>query len=423
MPKLKRALGFLEILIYGVGIILGAGIYALIGEGAGIAGNGIWLSFLIAALAASFTGLSYAELSSVYPSAGAEVTYIQKIFKNRLFSFLQGILIILSESIGAAAVSLAFSSYLIEFFSLPSFLLIPASISLILFLSFVSFLGIKESARLNALFTAIEILGLLIVIFLGLPRIGNFRPFERMEMPSILAAAGLLFFAYLGFEEIANLSEEAKKAKKIIPRALIFSIAITTMLYILTSIAALSLCSAEELSASKAPLALAVSKALGPSAFSILASIALFSTSNTVLGLLVVCSRALYGMGKLKLLPKKFSEVHKKTKTPWFSVLVTMILSLLFTLRGDLGKVAMFTSASSIMVFCVVNLSAIMLRLKGIRPGFKLPFNIGKISIIPILGLIVNVAMLFYFDLEVYMYILLSVLGGFILYQILERIR
>jgi len=196
---LKRELGLLEVTLSGVGIILGAGIYALIGRAAGLAGNSVWISFAISAFIAIFTGLSYAELSSMFPKASAEYEYTLNAFGKKL-AFIIGWLIILSGIIGASTVALGFGGYFKALFNMP---VITSALVLIIALSFLLFWGIKESAWFAVVATLIETSGLIIIIFIGVPYLGNVDYFEMpMGLAGVFQASALVFFAYTGFESI-----------------------------------------------------------------------------------------------------------------------------------------------------------------------------------------------------------------------------
>jgi len=406
--SLKRQIGLFGATSYGVGIILGAGIYALIGPAAGIAGNSVWISFIIGALISSFTGLSYAELSAMFPKAAAEYVYVKRAFKNELLAFLTGWLIIFTGAVSASTVALGFASYFKALFDHP---IIFTALILIMLLSFLNFCGIEESSRVNILFTAIEIAGLLLIIFLGTSRFGEVNYFETPSVPGIFAAAALMFFAYLGFEDIVNIAEETKNPEKTLPRALILSIIITAMFYVLVALSTVSLVSWKNLGASDAPLAYAASTVMGANAFSVVSYIALFATANTVLIISIVGSRMIYGMSKDGALPPILSKVHFKTRAPWIAILCIMIFSMFFVLFGDIKLVASITSLGVFITFALVNLSLMWLRYKKpeLKRPFKVPINIGKFPIIAFLGLISCALMVTQFDLNAVLF------GAFVL--------
>ncbi|MDD1679424.1 MAG: amino acid permease, partial [Methanomicrobiales archaeon] len=235
--QLRRELGLMEVTLSGVGIILGAGIYVLIGEAAALAGNAVWLSFVFAALIAVFTGLSYAELSSMFPTAGAEYDYTARAFHHRL-AFIIGIMVILSGVIGASTVALGFAGYFSAFTHLP---ILPVAVGILLLLAVLTARGIRESTTVAILFTLVEAGGLLGIIAIGLPHLGSV---DYLEMPSglpgVFAGAALIFFAYQGFEEMVKFSEETREPEKTIPRGLILALIITIVLYLLVAVAAVS---------------------------------------------------------------------------------------------------------------------------------------------------------------------------------------
>lgn len=387
MVELPKKIGLIGLTASGVGIILGAGIYALIGSAAGVAGNSVWESFLLGAFISSFTGLSYAELSSTIPKAAAEYSYAKEAFGTRQGSFLIGWIILFTGMVSSSTVAMGFAGYLKGFFGTP---IVLTSVILIILLSLLNFIGIEESSRLNILFTLIEASGLILVVILAIPFFGRVNYFETPAgLSGILKASVLIFFAYLGFEDIVNLSEESKSPESDVPRALIFSIIITAVLYVLVAISVVSLVDWQELGLSSNPIALAASKSLGQSAFLAMSVIALFATSNTVLILLIVNSRMIYGMAKDGSLPSSFSKVSARG-TPWVAVLVTMVFSSLFVLLGNIEFVAEITNFGTFIIFALVNLSVIVLRYRkpNLRGVFRIPLTIGKMPLIPLLGLL-----------------------------------
>ncbi len=390
--SLSRELSLWQVTIAGVGIILGAGIYALIGIAAGSA---TWLAFLISALIAVFTGFSYAELSSMFKGDAAEYDYIKTAF-NKKIAFVVGLMIIAAGFASAAAVSLGFAGYFIQIVGMP---VIWAAIGLIVLMTAINFAGIKEASWFNTVSTFVEFAGLAFVIFLGI-KYWNKANINLMEMPhgfpGVLSAGALVFFAYMGFESIVKLREETKDPDRTIPKALIYSIIITAILYVLVAISAVKILDWNSLSQSQAPLASVVAVSIGPIAFLIIGIIALFSTANTVLITLVTTSRLMYGMAKEKTFPHVLSLVHKRTRTPWVSILILSLITIAFTLFGDLEFVANVTNLFLFSVFAMTNLSMIILRYKikdNRKRKFKSPVNIGRFPIMPLIGFLTSVFM------------------------------
>jgi APA family basic amino acid/polyamine antiporter len=415
MATLKRTLGLFETTFYGIGVILGAGIYALIGKAAGLAGNAVWAAFAIGALIAAFTGLSYAELSSMFPKSGGEYVFAEKAF-NKKIAFLIGWLIVIGGVIASAAVSLGFSGYFSAIFHTP---IIPIAIILITLLSLLSFWGIKQSAFAEVIATFIEVGGLIAIILFGLKYIGHvkYTALPSLGFSGILSATALIFFAFLGFEDIVRLSEETKNPIKTIPKALLLSIAISTILYMGTAIAAVSVVGWEALSQSAAPLALVAQTALGEKAFMFLAITALCATFTTVLGLLIATSRMLYGMAEDGGLPKVLHNVHKKFRTPWVAVAITGIASAVFALLGKIEVVASLTDFALFTAFALVNLSLLWLRHK--QPKANRPFKTW--APLAVLGTISSFAMLIYLEKFAILGGVLMIILGFFMYELIQK--
>ena len=395
--ELKRVLGLFEVTLSGVGIILGAGIYALIGKAAGLAGNSLWLSFAIAALVAVFTGLSYAELSSIFPKASAEHEYTRRAFGEGL-AFVVGWMIIFSGVIGASTVALGFGGY---FEALTGLSILGSAIVLLLTLSIVLFWGIKISAWFAIVFTLVETAGLLMVIYIGLPHLGSV---DYFEMPGgfdgIFGAAALIFFAYMGFEEMVKLSEETRDPERNIPLALVVALATTIVLYMLVAVSVVSVVPWEALAASDAPFAEVAAEALGPEAFVVISAIALFATANTVLLMLLAASRIAYGMAESSAMPDFLARVHPKRRTPWTAIIVVMLLSMGFVFSGDIAFVASANDFILFSTFVVINASLIYLRYKDPdRPRpFRVPLRIGTLPILPTLGIVTSIFLIFHLD-------------------------
>jgi APA family basic amino acid/polyamine antiporter len=410
--------------MYGVGLILGAGIYALIGDAAGEAGNSVWISFVLAAIASVFTGLSYAELSSMYPKAAAEYSFVKNAFKNNFVAFLVGWLTLFVAVISAAAIALGFGGYLTQLFQIP---IVIAAVLIIVVLTFVNYFGIRESSSTNIILTIAEAAGLGIVIWAGMSISG--AEVDYFDMPNgfsgIFSAFTLVFFAYIGFENIANIAEEIKNPRKVLPRAIILAITITAIVYVLVSLSAVRVLDWQALDASFAPLADVIKTALGQEwGFGILI-IALFATTNTVLIMLVSGSRILYGVSIDKALPAIFAAIHQKRKTPWVATIVIGVLASAFVFIGDIGTVANISVFAIIMVFVLVNLSLIWLRYKepNAERMFRSPVNIGKFPILAVLGIITPILGVMQFDSFVILMGLGVVASGALFWFVYNKIK
>jgi basic amino acid/polyamine antiporter, APA family len=434
-PGLRRSVTLVQAVMYGIGLILGAGIYVLIGDVAAISGNAMWLSFLLAAAMASFTGLSYAELSSVFPKSAAEYVYVKESFGNNFLALIIGCLTIFVAITSAATVAIGFSGYLAVL--LPQYPPILYAIGLVLALSFLNYYGIRESVWVNSIFTIVEVSGMLIIIAVGLS-FGSFTETNYFEMPSasyasdsaiistILASTVLVFFAYYGFENISNISEETKNSTKTIPRAILISILVTTIIYVLVALSTVALVGWEELSNSNAPLALAASKALGINGIIILTVIALFATTNTVLMMLISGSRIIFGIAKYDdAIPNTLAQVHASRKTPWLATIFTMAftVSTIILYSGRLADVAAISVFSISVVFAMVNLSVIYLRLRqpSLQRPFMSPFRVKKLPILAVVGFVMTVIIMFQFNIKLISSALVALICIIILCLILTK--
>ena len=423
MSELKRHMGLFHLTMYGVGLILGAGIYVLIGEATAFAGNSVWISFLFGIIIAMFAGLSYAELTALFPKAAAEYTFVKHAFKNNFLAFIIGWLTAITSMITAATVSLGFGGYLAQFVNLP---ITISAVLLIGGLSIVNFIGIKESTWANTIFAIITAGGLVLIIFLGMTY-ETTESIDYFEMPhgttGIILAFVLIFFAFIGFEDMANVAEEVKRPKKTIPRAIILSVVITGIIYILVSLSVVRVINWEELGQSAAPLAAIAERSLGIGGSITLSVIALFATASTVLITLVAGSRILYGMAHNKSLPLSLGKIHSKTKTPWIAVIGILITSIAFTLIGDIVIVANITVFAVVITFAMINLSVIVLRYTepNLERSFRVPVNIGRFPLLPLFGFGVTIYMAIQFEMEVMLVGFAIMAVGALFYVIFNR--
>lgn len=402
VTELKRAVGLLEASVYGVGLILGAGIYAILGAAVAETGESIIVSFVLAAGVATFTGLSYAELASRYPKGEGEYLYAWAAFEHKRLSEVTAVFRVLTGIIAAAAVALAFGQYFGAFVPLSS---VPVALGVLVAMSAINFWGIEASAKVNLLFTAIEIAGLLFIVAIG---IGTWdtvgiTEFER-GTAGVVSATFLLFFAYTGFESLVNIAEEMETPSKTIPRAIGISILLSTVVYVAVGFSAVGLVDWQVLGASEAPLAAVASAGWGEEAFVVLSAIALFATANTVLILLISTSRVVYGVSKAEYnsFPAVFARVHPDRKTPYVAVLTVALVTVPFAYVGDLGAVAGLANLALLAVFVVVNLS--LLKLRSDRDpterGYRVPLNVGGFPVTAVLGVLTSLGLIIFYLLQ-----------------------
>ena len=391
--SLSREIGFWLLCFYGLGNILGAGIYVLVGKVAGHAGYFTLISFFIAGLVASFTAFTYAELSSRFPVAAGVAVYLQEGFGKVWLSVIAGLTIALAGMLSAATIVKGFAGYAQVFLTFPSELIVGVVLAILVL---IAIWGVAESVMTAAFLTLLEIVGLLIIIKLGsahldkIPEIiSTLPPITDGEIwPGIVMGAFLAFYAFLGFEDMVNLSEETKNPEKNMPRAIIVALLIATIFYAFVAISAMSIMSPEQLSASEAPLADVFQVATGKSPV-LITAISLGAVINGALIQIIMATRIFYGMSNRNWLPDILSYVHPKTKTP---IVATILVGLIiFTLASwfPLIKLATYSSFLILIVFMLVNLA--LLRIKQ-RP---VPVNTRTYPIwIPVCGTIGSLLLL-----------------------------
>lgn len=410
MPVLERRLGPVAVSLSGIGIILGAGIYVLVGEAAGEAGNGVWLSFVIGAAVAAPTGLAFAELAAMFPEAGAAATYTREAFGVRT-AFLTGWLDIAVSTIGAAAVALGFGGYLDDLVGGGT---TAMAIAVLAATGLIAYIGVRETVTVAIAFTLAEAAGLILVIAVGFPQLGDADLFSLENgIVGVLGAGSLVYFAYQGFEEIATLSEETINPERNIPLAIVVAVVVTTILYILVAVTAVSSFAWDQLAASDAPLADMVEAVSSDRLADAISAIALFATFNTVLLLIATGARISYGMARRRLLPAVFGRVSKTTRTPWVATLVLTIAAIALASTGDIGFIAQVTNFSVFALFAIVNAAVIALRHSRpeARRPFRLPGTINGWPLIAVIGLLGNLGLAAYMDRDAFIagFVLLAV--------------
>ncbi|MBS0536900.1 MAG: amino acid permease [Proteobacteria bacterium] len=372
-PQLRRRLGLPLLTLYGVGITIGAGIYVLIGAVAGHAGRAAPWSFVIAGLAMAFTVGSYAELATRYPVSAGEAAYVRAAFNSRLASTLIGALTILIGIVSSATVALGAAGYIGQFIDLPRGVI---AAGVIIALGAVASWGILESALLASLFTLIEAGGLVVIIaaaiYGNVPFVGTLTelpPLNPQALSGVFYASLLAFFAFIGFEDLANVVEEAKAPERNIPRAMMLTLAISTALYLAVAAIAVSAVPPAELARSPAPLSLVFRQvaSLSPATISVIAIVA---TLNTILAQMTMAARVVYGLARQGDLPRVAGHVHAGTATPVFATLLIVAATLALALTVSFERLAEGTSVATLVVFAAVNLSLLRVRHRRIHaPG------------------------------------------------------
>jgi len=381
---LHRVLGLVEVTAGGVGIIIGAGIYVLLGAATAEAGSLVWIAFLLAAVLSLLTGLSYAELSSMFPSAAGEYEYTRHAMPEWL-AFVVGWTMIVGLVVASATVSIGFARYVRYFVDVDVRL---ASLALLVFASAVSMLGIKQSARLTVGLSAVQVAGLVLVAAIGLPHVGDVDLFSGRGLGGVLSAAALVFFAFIGFDEVITLAEETRDPSRTVPRALLLALGLSTALYVAVAIGAVSVLGADALAASPRPLADVMAHVLGDRGATLVAAIAVLTTTNTTLLALTAASRVTYGMAKAGAMPQPFAIVHPGRQTPIRAIVAVGGIATAFAAVGDFAMVAAVTDFAVYVVFLAVNATVVILR--RTHPELRRPFavigTIRGLPVLPVLG-------------------------------------
>jgi basic amino acid/polyamine antiporter, APA family len=427
-PDLKRGIGPWLLLFFVLGDIVGAGIYALVGEVGALVGGAIWAAFLAAFFLAIFTASSYAELVTKYPRAGGSATYVNNAFRNPFVSFMVAFAVMASGITSACTLTLAFSGdYLAQFITVP---VIGAALVFMVLIGFINFYGISESVRINVILTCVEITGLVLIVVIGATALAGGhgdpgRAFEFKEGTSVLTAllAGtvLAFYALIGFDDSVNVAEETQHPSRNYPRAIFGALLLAGFIYLLVTFTASMVVPTATLADSSGPL-LEVVKA-GPIAIptQLFAAIALLAVSNGALINMIMASRIIYGMGDQGVMPTVFSRVHPGRRTPWVSIVFTTVIALLVLIAIGRNDEALATLGSTTVVllliaFVMVNIAVLVLRQDEVgHEHFRTP------TIFPILGAVVAAGLLIYqavSDISVFGLAALLLLLGAILYGV-----
>ena len=394
--KLKRSLSLPLITFYGLGNILGAGIYVLIGKVAGHAGIYAPIAFLLASLLASLTAFTYAELSARYPISAGEAVYLQKGFARRWLSVMVGILIILAGIVSSATIARGFVGYLQIFIDVPPAL---AMLLLVIALGGLAAWGINESIRVAAVLTLLEVFGLLLILQVAWPGFdAAVAQFDRIMPPAdagiwqgILLGSFLAFYAFIGFEDMVNVAEEVRDPWRNLPIAILLALLVSSVLYAAVAFVSVVQFNPEELADSAAPLAYIYQQSTGkpPTLISI---IGLFAVINGALIQIIMASRVLYGLARQGWISASLGNVNSRTQTPLLATLLVSLLVLVMALWLPIEQLAKATSYFILTVFALVNLALwrIKVKLHDEHAPFVIPLWV------PMAGFILTSVFLFY---------------------------
>lgn len=393
--QLSRRIGLPLLVFYGIGTILGAGIYVLVGKVAGYAGMQTPLAFVVAALLAGLTAFSYAELATRFPKSAGEAIYIEAAFHRPKLSLLIGLLIVLMAITSIATLLNGLTGYFNELIPTPGWLVVLLGISI---LGAIVIWGIAESVWLASIMTLVEIAGLFIIIWVARdgwalsaevwPELLQLN--ESVIWAGILSGAFIAFYAFIGFEDMVNIAEEVVEPERVMPTAIIIALVVTTALYFVVALLAILAVNPQMLSHSDAPLAMIYRLKTGEAPY-VITLISLVSITNGVLIQLIMSSRILYGLSRQHWLPAQLSRVNPVTHTPISAILLVCLLALVFALWLPVVSLAQLTSLITLSVFTLINLALWTIKRRAVlHNGFCVP------RWVPLCGWVLTLSFLIY---------------------------
>lgn len=392
---LRRSIGPFQLFAYTLGGMLGAGIYGLVGRAAGALGSAVWLGFAVAMVAALLTGLSYASLGSRYPRAGGVAYVAQRSFHRPLLTWTVGLAVMASSLTSVATQSRVVAENLLRLVDLPGIPPVLISLGFLLLIGGFVLRGMRESMWLNILCTGVEATGLLLVILVGLPWLGQVNLLEVPQAEGITASllmqgAILTFFAFIGFEDTLNVAEECHDPQRTVPLGIVSAMLVATALYMAVAMIAVSVVPWRELAVIPGPLAEVMARAAPWMPGWVYVAVTVFAVANTALLNYVTASRLTYGMARQGLLPAALGRVHATTRTPHVAVMVLFVVVVALMLSGDITQLASATVLLLLAVFTCVNIALLVLQRREGEPvgGFEVP------GFVPALGALVCLLLL-----------------------------
>ena len=431
---LKRVLGAWDLTLLGIGCIIGTGIFVLTGKGAVTAGPGLVLSFIVSGLACLFAALAYAEFASIVPVSGSVYTYSYATM-GELIAWIIGWDLILEYALALAAVSVGWSGYfqsllkgitgmtlptgltaapgaipgVTTYFNLPAFVIV-------LLIALLLSRGVKESTRVNNIMVVIKtaVVLLFIVVGVGYVKPENWQPFLPYGMSGVFEAAGLVFFAYIGFDAVASAAEEARHPERDLPRGIIWSLAICTVLYVIVSAIMTGIVPFEQFAGVDHPISLALQVAGQNWVAGFIDLGAILGITTVLLVLAFGQSRIAFAMSRDGLLPKLFSTVHRKYETPYVSIWMTGIVC--GTVGGliPLGQLAELANIGTLAAFTLVSIGVLVLR--RTEPDLHRAFRCPGVPYIPIIAVVFCVFLMVQLKWYTWMGFVVWLLIGLVVY-------
>ncbi|MEU3050802.1 MULTISPECIES: amino acid permease [unclassified Streptomyces] len=399
--SLRRSLSMWQLTMISIGATLGTGIFVVLGEATPLAGPAVAVSFVLAGLTALFSALSYAELAGSIPVSGSSYSYSYATM-GELVAWICGWCLILEYGVSVAAVAVGWGEYLDELLHGTLGVTIPDAVAaplgeggvvnlpaLVVVLLAMVFLmgGAKESARVNAAMVVVKIITLLLfcgIGFLGI-KAGNYTPLAPLGITGISAAAATLFFSYIGFDAASTAGEEAANPKRDLPRAIMLSLLIVTVLYCLVALVAVGAMPWQDFEGSEAALARIMEDVTGHSVWStVLAAGAVVAIASVVFAVLFGQTRILFAMSRDGLVPKVFARVNPRTGAPRANTVIVSLFCGVLAATVPLGELANATSIGTLFAFALVNVAVVILRYT--RPDMPRTFRVMLFPLTPVLG-------------------------------------
>jgi APA family basic amino acid/polyamine antiporter len=432
---LKRSVGLLDLSALGLGAIIGTGIFVILGEAIGDAGPAIILSFVLAGLTCAFSALSYAELASTIPVAGSAYTYSYATM-GELIAWIIGWDLVLEYGVSVAAVAVGWGGYLNELLNSAFGFTLPDSISqppgeggvvnlpaafLVLAVAGLLMAGFRESARANTVMVFIKIGVLLLFIALAFTAFdsGNLTPFAPEGASGVVTAASLIFFAYIGFDAISTSGEETRRPQRDLPIAILGSLFVATVLYILVALAATGALPFTELDGSEAPLAAALDGAGFGFGATVISIGALIAITSVVLTVLYGQTRIMFAMSRDGLIPKAFARVHPRTRTPIFTTAFFAVFIAALAAVVPLAEIAKLVNIGTLFAFLLVNVGVMVLR--HTRPDLQRGFRVPIVYVCAPIGILLCAYLMADLPGETWLRFLVWLAAGIVIYVVYGR--
>jgi APA family basic amino acid/polyamine antiporter len=408
---LKKVLGPMDLVLMGIGAIVGTGIFVLTGTGALTAGPALTMSFVIAAMACGFAALCYAEFASVIPVAGSIYTYSYATL-GEIVAWMIGWDLLLEYGLATSAVSVGWSGYfqsLIGGFGLhlpvaltaapgsipgvETIFNLPAMVIMLVLTAMLSF-GVRESARANGIMVMIKIAVVLLFIVVGARHVqpANWQPFMPFGMNGVMSAAALVFFAFIGFDAVTSAAEEVKRPERDLPIGIIGSLAVCTILYVLVSGIMTGIVPFQQFAGVDHPVSLALQYAKENWVAGFVDLGAILGMTTVILVMTYGQTRVIFAMSRDGLLPARLSTIHPKFGTPFFATWVVGIIFGLIAAVVPLNTLAELINIGTLAAFCLVSVAVVVLRKK--RPELHRAFRCPGVPVVPALAVIFCLALM-----------------------------